>query len=41
MVGMLLTDGKFKFLALINLDWEKEMELVCPVNKLGTVTLYQ
>src|SRR5262245_18597197 len=41
MVGMLLTYGKFKFLALIDLDWEKEMELVCPVNKLGTVTLYQ
>jgi beta-lactamase superfamily II metal-dependent hydrolase len=41
MVGMLLTYGKFKFLALIDLDWEKEMELVCPVNKLGAVTIYQ
>ncbi|PYQ68882.1 MAG: MBL fold metallo-hydrolase, partial [Acidobacteria bacterium] len=41
MVGMLLTYGKFKLLALIDLDWEKEMELVCPVNKLGTVTVYQ
>ncbi len=41
MVGVLLTYGKFKFLALIDLDWEKEMELVCPVNKLGKVTLYQ
>src|SRR6185295_2918127 len=41
MVGTLLTFGKFKLLALIDLDWEKEMELVCPVNKLGTVTVYQ
>ena len=41
MVGTLLTFGKFKLLALIDLDWEKEFELVCPVNKLGTVTLYQ
>ena len=41
MVGLLLTYGKFKLLALIDLDWEKEMELVCPVNKLGTVTVYQ
>jgi len=40
-VGMLLTYGKFKFLDLIDLDWEKEMELACPVNKLGQVTLYQ
>jgi competence protein ComEC len=40
-VGMLLTYGKFKFLDLIDLDWEKEMELACPVNKLGRVTLYQ
>ena len=41
MVGVLLTSGKFKFLALLDLDWQKEMELVCPVNKLGQVTVYQ
>lgn len=41
MVGTLLTYGQFKFLALIDLDWEKEMEFACPVNKLGEVTLYQ
>jgi competence protein ComEC len=41
MVGTLLTFGKFKMLALIDLDWAKEMEMVCPLNKLGTVTLYQ
>jgi competence protein ComEC len=40
-VGVLLTYGKFKFLDLIDLDWEKEMELACPVNKLGQVTIYQ
>jgi beta-lactamase superfamily II metal-dependent hydrolase len=41
MVSTLLTFGKFKMLALIDLDWANEMELVCPTNKLGTVTLYQ
>ena len=41
MVGTLLTFGNFKFLALVDLDWEKEMELVCPVNRLGQVTIYQ
>ncbi|HLK51070.1 MAG TPA: MBL fold metallo-hydrolase [Bryobacteraceae bacterium] len=39
--GVLLTFGKFKFLDLVDLDWEKEMELACPVNKLGQVTVYQ
>lgn len=41
MVGLLLTYGKFTFLNLIDLDWEKEMELTCPVNRLGKVTVYQ
>ena len=40
-VGVLMTYNKFKYLNLIDLDWEKDMELACPVNKLGTVTLYQ
>jgi competence protein ComEC len=40
MVGLMLTFGKFKYLNLADLDWEREMALVCPVNKLGTVTLY-
>jgi len=40
-VGVLMTYGKFKYLNLIDLDWSKEMELACPVNRLGTVTLYQ
>jgi competence protein ComEC len=39
--GVLVSYGKFKYLNLIDLDWEKEMELACPVNKLGTITVYQ
>jgi competence protein ComEC len=41
MVSTMLTYGRFKFLALIDLDWEKEMELVCPINKLGQISIYQ
>jgi competence protein ComEC len=40
-LGFLLSFGKFKFLDLGDLTWDKEMELACPVNKLGMVTLYQ
>jgi competence protein ComEC len=40
-VGLLLTYGKFKFLNLIDLDWQKEMELACPINRVGKVTVYQ
>src|SRR5947209_2761356 len=40
-VGFLLTFGNFKFLNMGDLTWDKEMELACPVNKLGTVTLFQ
>jgi competence protein ComEC len=41
MVGALFTYGKFTFLDLADLDWEKEMELACPVNKVGEVTIWQ
>ena len=41
MVGAFFTFGRFKFLDLADLDWEMEMELACPVNKLGEVTIYQ
>jgi competence protein ComEC len=41
MVGIMLTYGRFKFLNLTDLDWATEMKLTCPVNKLGTVTVYQ
>ena len=40
-VGFLLTYGKFKFLDLGDLTWDKEMLLACPTNKLGTVTVFQ
>jgi competence protein ComEC len=40
-VGFLLTYGKFKFLDLGDLTWDRELMLACPVNKVGTVTLFQ
>jgi beta-lactamase superfamily II metal-dependent hydrolase len=39
--GFLLTYGKFKFFDVGDLTWDKEMELACPVNRVGTVTLLQ
>ncbi|MEO8050068.1 MAG: MBL fold metallo-hydrolase [Acidobacteriota bacterium] len=39
--GLLLSFGKFKFLDVGDLTWDKEMALACPVNKLGRVSLYQ
>jgi competence protein ComEC len=41
MVGSLFTYGRFRFLDLADLDWEKEMELACPTNRLGQVTIWQ
>jgi beta-lactamase superfamily II metal-dependent hydrolase len=41
MVGVLVSFGAFTFLDLADLDWQKEMELTCPVNKVGRVSLYQ
>jgi len=40
-IVFLLTFGNFKFLNMGDLTWDKEMELACPVNKVGTVTLFQ
>jgi hypothetical protein len=40
-LGFLMTFGKFKFLDLGDLTWDKELELACPINKVGTVSLYQ
>jgi competence protein ComEC len=39
-VGIEITFGKLKMLDLGDLTWDKEMELVCPVNKLGKVDVY-
>ena len=41
MVSALFTYGKFRFLDLADLDWEKEMELACPTNRIGPVTIWQ
>ena len=40
-LGFKLTFGKFTFLDLGDLTWNKELELACPENHLGTVTLFQ
>jgi hypothetical protein len=40
-VGLLVTFNKFTYLNLIDLDWYTDMELACPINKVGQVTLYQ
>jgi len=40
-VGFLLRYGSFKFLDLGDLTWNKEIEMVCPANRLGKVDLVQ
>jgi beta-lactamase superfamily II metal-dependent hydrolase len=40
-VGFLLTDGRFKFLDMGDLTWSREMQLACPANKIGAVTVFQ
>jgi competence protein ComEC len=39
-VGMLITFGKSRILYLGDLTWNKEVELLCPVNKVGKVDVY-
>ena len=39
-VGFLLTYGRFRFLDLADLTWNKELELVCPINRIGTVDVF-
>ena len=38
--GSLIALGKFKMLDLGDLTWNKEIELVCPNNRVGTVDVY-
>ena len=40
-VGFKLTFGKFTFLDLGDLTWNKELELSCPQNHVGHVTMFQ
>jgi competence protein ComEC len=40
-VGFVLTYGKFNFLDLGDLPWPYELPLVCPVNRIGPIDLYQ
>jgi len=40
-VGVLVTYGKFTFLDLGDLTWNTEMDLACPENKVGAVSLFQ
>jgi competence protein ComEC len=39
-LGTLLTFGKLRILDLGDLTWDKEMQLMCPVNKIGKVDIY-
>ena len=38
--GSLISYGKFRLLDLGDLTWDKEMALVCPDNRIGTVDVY-
>jgi len=38
-LGVMITYGKLRILDLGDLTWDKEMQLMCPVNKLGHVDL--
>jgi len=38
--GIVLTYGKFRFVDLGDLTWNKEIALMCPVNRLGRVDLF-
>ena len=40
MVGLAINYGPFKMATLGDADWSRELELACPVNKLGRVNLY-
>lgn len=39
-IGLLVTYGKFRMVDTADLTWNKEIDLMCPVNRVGTVDLY-
>jgi competence protein ComEC len=38
-LGVMLTFGKFKVLDLGDLTWDRERDLMCPIDRLGTIDL--
>jgi len=40
MVALAINYNNFKYASLADSDWSREMELACPVNKLGQINLY-
>jgi len=38
--GVVVTYGNFRMLDLGDLTWNKELQLACPVNKIGSIDLY-
>jgi competence protein ComEC len=39
-IGFVLKYGAFRFIDLGDLTWDKELDLTCPANKLGTMDVY-
>ena len=40
-IGVIVEFGRFRYLDLADLTWNQEVELVCPNNLLGTVSVYR
>lgn len=40
-VGVVVEFGQFRYLDLADLTWNQEIELVCPANLLGTMSVYR
>ena len=40
-IGVVVEYGRFRYLDLADLTWNQEVELVCPQNLLGTVSVYR
>jgi hypothetical protein len=39
-INLLVTYGKFRMLDPADLTWNKDREMFCPINRIGTVDLY-
>jgi competence protein ComEC len=39
-IGLLVSNGKFRFVSLSDLTWDGEQRLFCPENRVGTVDVY-